>query len=176
MSHTNQLLFCGKLTKIHGLHGGVLSTIISEHWEIIYKSVVDINNNPINILDYRLHNKKKNQYILKIQSINTLELAHNLIGKEIFIAKEVLHQLIPKNEESFFFYEIINLPVLDNHNNVIGEVTNVQNFGAGDMLDLKLNTIGERTISFDNYFVEEVNLEQKYLKLTQKGTHYLFYK
>ncbi len=132
----------GKLTQVHGLKGGM--------------KLLSFMKIPADIFSYELKDKnekiyeitrigsplKKNLFLVSVAKISTRELADELKGTEIFVDKNKLD----KNE--FLHENLIGLKVIDLDKKPVGIVVSIQNYGGGDILEIKDNNDKKRLISF----------------------------
>lgn len=98
----------------------------------------------------------KNAIVAKIQGTNSRSEAEALQGTELFVDREVLPD--PDNEE-WYYSDLISLKVFDRENQLIGVVSTVQNFGAGDLIEITPVSGGDSVlVPFTTNFVPEVDL------------------
>ncbi len=132
----------GKLVNTHGLKGGM--------------KLLSFMKNPVDIFLYDLQNSdeekieitkigsplKKNLFLVSIKEISTKEQADDMKEAEIFIDKKKL------NKNEFLHENLMGLKVIDLEKSPIGIVISVQNYGAGDILEIKDKDDKVRLISF----------------------------
>jgi len=68
-----------------------------------------------------------------LQNCNTRNCAEKLNGKKIFIDKNNL----PKTKKEYFYISLINCVVMTSNNKLLGNIINIDNFGAGDLINIK---------------------------------------
>jgi 16S rRNA processing protein RimM len=105
--------------------------------------------------------------IVKITGINDRNLAEKIRGTELFCNRDDFKNL-PKDE--FYYTDLIGLEVIDNNRKIIGKVINVNDYGAGGMVeiefsdnDLKIDKI--MNFAFNHQFFPEVDLNQGFIQL-----------
>lgn len=76
----------------------------------------------------------KGGVIARTQEITTPEQADALRGLELFIARAALPE---PDEDEFYLADLIGLEARDVDGGVIGQIKAVQNFGAGDLLEIQ---------------------------------------
>ena len=131
MKKDSQFILVGIISSAHGIKG-----------DIIVKSYTS----PIhNILDLKLFNNKNS--IFPIQKIRIIpkgiicryaqcqdrNQAEALMGTKLYCLKE---DFLKTNEEEFYFEDLKNLSVLDSRRKKIGIISEVFNFGAGDLIEI----------------------------------------
>jgi 16S rRNA processing protein RimM len=72
----------------------------------------------------------------KLEKCNSINCAEKLNGKKIFI--DINH--LPKNKKNqFYIFDLINCEVRTSKNILLGNVIDIDNFGAGDLIKIKKN-------------------------------------
>ena len=71
--------------------------------------------------------------IVRFQGIGDRDAAEALKGARLYVARE---HLPPAGDEEFYHTDLIGLTVLDQGDAVIGSVSAVMNYGAGDLLEI----------------------------------------
>ena len=79
--------------------------------------------------------------VAKISGIKDRGSAEALKGLELYVARDLLPEL---KENEYYFADLIGLEVVDMEDNVIGKVKSVDNFGAGDVMEIAIK--GEKSI------------------------------
>jgi 16S rRNA processing protein RimM len=74
--------------------------------------------------------------ILKLRGITTREQAESLAGVELSVAREALPPV--DDEDDFYHADLVGLAAVDPAGEALGTVVAIHNFGAGDMLELRL--------------------------------------
>src|SRR5262245_31510531 len=87
---------------------------------------------PFEVLDLRLQG---NIVVARLKGIGDRSAAEALTGTELFVERAALPDKL--EEEEFYHADLIGMDVLDERGNQLGKVTAVQNFGAGDILEVK---------------------------------------
>ena len=123
----------GKIVTAHGIRGGlkVFSYLEKpENFEKYKRFYIDGKE-----IKLELNFIKGTTVVIDIEGLRKRELAEALIGKEIFIGKDELPEL--KGDE-FYYSDLIGLKVVEKATGKdIGEITAVENFGAGDLFEIK---------------------------------------
>jgi 16S rRNA processing protein RimM len=98
----------------------------------------------------------KGGVIARAKEIETKEQADALRGLELFIPREALP---PPEEDEFYLADLIGLSVVDPEGAAIGVVKTVQDFGAGDLLEIDPATGGPSWwLPFTREAVPEVHI------------------
>jgi len=99
---------------------------------------------------------------VKIAGVTTRNDAEALIGTELYVPRSALPEL---DEDEFYLSDLIGLDVcLKTPDKKIGKVAAFQNFGAGDIIEIKLNGQKEtEMLPFTKAYVPTVNVEDGYI-------------
>ena len=92
-----------------------------------------------------------------LHNCNTRNCAEKLNGKKIFIDKNDL----PKKKNQFYIFDLINCEVKTSKNNLLGNIINIDNFGAGDLIKIKKNNNKSFYIPMNEDNVVKVDLKKK---------------
>ncbi len=152
------LIHIGTILATSGLKGQVKAKIFLDSFKNINDIYpVYINNKSIetNISFIRLH---KNNKIISLKSVNTIEKAKTLIGKKLFIERKMLPKI--KSGE-YYFSDIVGFTIKLINNKKLGIVKNILNFGAGDILEVQLAKNKSILVPIDNNTFKKVNLKTK---------------
>lgn len=101
---------------------------------------------------------------IKIKGVDDRTLAETMIGTELYAPRGVLPEL--KDEETFYETDLVGLTVLDENKKEVAKVIGFYNFGAGDILEIKLSTGRSEMLPFNKTYVPEINLEEGYIIVT----------
>ena len=82
-----------------------------------------------------LKNKHKGDvWLADIDGINNKEDADALKATKLYCDRD---QLTPPSDDEIYFADMVGMQCVDEDGTIVGEVTSVDNFGAGDLLDIK---------------------------------------
>lgn len=152
-----------KITSAHGIKGYVkIISFASNPSDIIKYSdkVFDQKNQPYKIkIIGAVPNQNNDLFIAQIEGVNDRTSAEMLRGIELSIERKYL----PKAKKGEFYYiDLVGLEVRDLENKIIGKVLEVNDFGAGGVVEIDFNGRAEN-FSFTNQIFPEVNLDEGYL-------------
>ncbi len=102
--------------------------------------------------------------VARIEGVTTREAAEKLKGLALYIPRDALPG--PEDKDDFYQADLIGLSAFLVSGEALGEVVAVQNFGAGDLLEIKLAS-EPRTVlvPFTREIVPEINLEARKLTI-----------
>ena len=123
--------------------------ILKNTKEKVYLDLNDKKNNP--------HEKKI--FIAKLTSSKNIETSRNLIGEELLAQKNKF----PKCKKNDFFYsDLEECNVLDLNNNLIGKISGIFNYGAGDILEITKNKDNSTMlINFNKHNFPKISIKEK---------------
>lgn len=97
-----------------------------------------------------------NALVASVEGIKTKEEADALKGLRLFAARDQLPAL---PDDEFYHTDLIGLTVLDTGGNTLGKIQTVQNHGASDLLEIKLeNSSATVLLPFTSEVVPTVDL------------------
>ena len=123
--------------------------ILKNTKEKVYLDLNDKKNNP----------QEKKIFIAKLTSSKNIETSRNLIGEELLAQKNKF----PKCKKNDFFYsDLEECNVLDLNNNLIGKISGIFNYGAGDILEITKNEDNSTMlINFNKNNFPKISIKEK---------------
>ena len=152
---TNEtLVLLGVIGAPHGIKGQVKITTYTESPENLtaYGALTDKTGKK----QFNVHIERvlENHVIARIEGCLDRTAVEKLRGQELYVPRDRL----PKLEDGEFYIEdLIGLLVKDNHNFVIGEIISIQNFGAGNVVEMKTMEGKNEFHAFDHF--HDINIE-----------------
>lgn len=129
----SQLVCVGQIVNVHGIKGMVkIRPYLKNPMGIgTFGPLSDKSGKQF--FDVRASHEKNGFVLAHVKGIDDRTAAERLKGVELYVAKSAL----PKAPTDVFYYaDLIGLVVREN-NQEIGKVVSVQNYGAGDILEIK---------------------------------------
>lgn len=159
MTLDSKFIKIGKILSPHGVKGQ-LKIFLSPSFEKNDK--VQYFDSEGNKLDIKIGNfAKNNVYIGSISSISERSEAEKYIKKEIYILKELLNQ---KSSDEFYYYELEGLDVFSEKNEKLGQITQIYNFGSGDIIEIEFLDNSKEMFPFRKDIFLEINKDHVILK------------
>lgn len=155
-------MLLGEIGAAQGLKGEVRLHSFTEEEEAItaYGPLEDETGHVIEIEALRATPKA---LIARVKGVTTREGAEALTGTKLYIPRSRLPE---REEEEWYHAELIGLAALDRDGMTIGRVVAIQNFGAGDLLELAPANGGPTVlIPFTRETVPEIDVEGERLTL-----------
>ena len=161
----------GKIVGVHGIRGEVkVKSFTAVDKDIAsYGDLTDKNNKQT--FSIKVTGHSKDLLRIKIKGVEDRTKAETLIGTELYAERGVLPEL--KNEDVFYETDLVGLKVLDEQKNEIAKVIGFYNFGAGDILEIKLKSGKAEMLPFNKGYVPEINLNEGYIIVASAGMVFL---
>lgn len=145
----------GEISGVHGIRGDLLVRAYTAAPEAIasYGPLSDATGTKTFALSIvRVTDKG---VVARIAGISDRTAAEALRGTKLFVARARL----PETETSEFYHsDLIGLKALAEDGTPLGDIVSVQNFGAGDLLELKPPEGASEFIPFEDQWVPDVDL------------------
>jgi 16S rRNA processing protein RimM len=114
------------------------------------------------------HFEKKGAMVCGIEGITDRTAVERLVGKELYIDRAVLPDT--EDDDEFYYSDLEGLEIRSPKGDIIGHVVRVQNFGAGELLDVVITSSQDKQeshfIPFNKECVPEVNVTDGYITIT----------
>ena len=92
-----------------------------------------------------------------IDGVTDRSQAEALKGTRLYVSRETLPAL---EDDEFYFADLVGLAVEDERQGVIGQIQAVHDFGAGDILEVRLNETGRNVmVPFTREVIPNVDIE-----------------
>lgn len=154
----------GAIVGVHGIKGEVKVKSFTEPDTNIDKYGKVENKNGNRTFELKVVGRSKELLRVKIKGVDDRTMAETLIGNGFYINREVLPDL--EDEDEFYEADLIGLEVRQN-NQVIGTVAGLYNFGAGEIIEIKLNSTGKlEMLPFTKAYVPDVKVSDGYITVT----------
>ncbi len=154
------LIKAGKIVAPHGIRGGLKIYSYLENAADFgkYKSFIVDGQ----LQELALNFVKENVAVVHFKNVTKREMAEALVNKEVYLDKNLLPQ--PKQDE-FFYGDLIGMKVINRENGQeIGEVASVDNFGAGDVIEIKFNSDGKKQMfAFTKKTFPKIDVSKKHI-------------
>lgn len=147
----------GRITGAHGIRGEV--TVAS--WAAIAEDIAAYG--PLSSADGRRALTLKvvrvtpKGVIARVQGVNDRNGAEALAGTDLYIDRS---RLPAAAEDEFYHSDLIGLDAVSPEGTEIGHIVGVENFGAGDLIEIRLTgTLKTEFVPFSDAFVPDVDLD-----------------
>ena len=125
----------GVITAAHGVRGEVkIKSFTAKAEDIAAYGPLYLDDGERTLTITRLRPAKK-LLIARIEGITDRNAAEALKGRRLTLPRERLPE--PEEEDEFYHEDLVGLAVFDPAGERVGTVVAVQNFGAGDLLEIR---------------------------------------
>ncbi len=158
MLNKSGFVLIGKIAMAHGIKGLVKIQSFTKNPGdfVIYGPIFDDNQNELKI---KIDRVLQNGIVLsQIENVSDRTAAEKLRGLNLYVKRDKLPET--DNTDSFYAHDLIGLNVFDEDNNDLGSVISVQNYGAGDILEIGAKE-NSKLVLFHNNFVKSIDLQNK---------------
>lgn len=127
-------LCVGEISTAHGVRGLVKVRAYSADIKILqdlgplYTSETGEKTHTL-----KLKHQAGGVWVAEVDGVTDRNVAETLRGTKLWIGRDQLPQL----EDGFYYDDLIGMKVVDTAGAPVGEVTGLDDFGAGDLLDIK---------------------------------------
>ncbi|MCP4355551.1 MAG: 16S rRNA processing protein RimM [Proteobacteria bacterium] len=160
-------LCVGVITQPHGLSGEVVLKPLLDNIDLLKKGVVlkSIDDEEFKIEAIRSSNKG---LLTKFANIKNRNEAENSRKIYLYVSCD---ELPAESEEEIYYYDLVTYKLIDDANNILGEVAKVFDAGANTILDVKLSILKEEDgkikknilIPYTHDVILDVNKKEKTL-------------
>ena len=126
-----------------------------------YGKLYDANGRAFEVLDTRI---AKDMVVTRFKGINDRNAAEALTGTELFIDRALLGDQLSADDD-YLHADLIGLEAIDETGVSHGRVTAVQNFGAGDILEISKNRGHTIAVPFSKAAVPDIDFSTRTLTL-----------
>jgi 16S rRNA processing protein RimM len=163
-----ECFYLGKVTKLHSFKGELeifLDVDQPEAYHDLDMFYVEMNQKQSLLVPHfveSLQPKRNNHCRVKIEDIDSEELATTLVNKAIYLPLDELPEL---GKDQFYYHEIIGFEVEDDEFGKIGSVTSVADQGVNHMLVVERDE-KEILIPINDAFFRGIDKNKKEIYIT----------
>jgi len=153
----SELICVGAVTGARGIKGDIRIKSFTADPEAIsdYGPLYDKTGSQT--YDLQVTGQAKGQLTARMKGINDRTAAEKLRGLQLFIPRDILPA--PQDDE-FYFSDLIGLRAEDLEGNALGTIRSVDNFGAGDVLEIGGGVPGDLMVPFTKDTVPRVEIDK----------------
>ena len=128
-------ILIAEITGAHGVRGLVKIRCHADDPGLLETGPVFTSEGGDAALTIALKNPQKSHWIAEVSGVATRESAEALRGTKLYLARDALPE--PDDGETYYI-DLIGLIAQDaQQGTALGKIVSVQNFGAGDLLEIK---------------------------------------
>lgn len=152
------LVSIGKIVAAHGVKGLVKILPYGGDISLLKGEVFTKDNAPLEIT---LKNSAGKYILASVKNITDRDQAEDIAGTEIFTTQENLPDL---NDNQYYIKDLIGLSAVED-GKTIGKIIAIDNFGAGDLIEIKPKSGDSFYVPFQDDIVK-VKINEGLIELT----------
>lgn len=154
------LVAVGVITGAHGIKGQVKLRSFTNNPQDIENYTPLLNDSGTRRFELQIDGETRQGLIATIKGIKDRNTAEVLKGTQLFTEKS---KLPPAEEEEFYYDELIGQEVRDNAGAVLGKVVALYDFGAGDIIEIKMAAGSKEMYPFTRQNFPEIHSKEGYI-------------
>lgn len=144
----------GKIATVHGVRGLVKITVYADDPHLLDRhGPVFTGEQGNDTLAVTLKNPMNKHWIGEIEGITDRDAAETLRDTELWIDRDCLP---PTDEDEYYVSDLIGMTAIDADGQAVGTIIAVDNFGAGDLLEIKPAAGASFYLPFISDYVPEI--------------------
>tara|TARA_R110001592_G_scaffold16881_20_gene71811 strand:+ start:642 stop:1166 length:525 start_codon:yes stop_codon:yes gene_type:complete len=161
-TNTSEKRICiGKISSAHGVKGLVKILPYCEDTSLL-NGVLFTEETGNKTLTVTLKNSAGKFILAHIEGITTPEDA-KLLKCSLYVPREALPDI--DDQDEFYIEDLIGLDALNDQGDKIGSVLALENFGAGDLLEIKPPSGSTYYVPFDDDYITAIDLDSRTITL-----------
>ena len=157
---TEDKVCLGAIVGVHGIRGEVKVKSFSEDEKNLTHYGLLSNDKGDKSFDIKIVGHSKELLRCKIKGVEDRTTAEALIGTGLYVKRDLLP---PLKDEEFYHTDLIGLEAKNSSGEVLGRVNALYNFGAGDILEIKMADGSLEMVPFTKSFVPVINIKDGYI-------------
>ncbi len=151
-------ILIGKIATAHGIKGFVKLDVYADDEQLLNGTVFTADTGTDSVTLSFKHSTG-NQIVAAVDGITDRNDAEKLRGTKLYVDRDALPAA---NDDEFYYEDLIGMNVIDAQGAAIGLVLGVDNFGAGDLLDIRKTGSAESFyLLFSDDTILDVNLAER---------------
>ena len=150
----------GAIVGVHGIRGEVKVKSFSDDERHLIRYGALSNESGDRTFDVKIVGHSKELLRVKIKGVDDRNTAETLIGTGLYVNRDVLPKL---DDEEYYHTDLIGLEARLQNGDAIGSVNAIYNFGAGDLIELKLKDGQLEMLPFTKQFVPVIDVKNHFI-------------
>ena len=150
----------GAVVGVHGIKGEVKVKCFSDNEKNLTRYGDVTNEAGDKSFSLKIVGHSKELLRVKVKGVDDRNTAETLVGTAFYVERDLLPEL---KEDEFYHTDLIGLDVRNSEGEKIGEVNALYNFGAGDIIELKLNNGSLEMLPFTASYVPTINVKEHHI-------------
>ena len=146
----------GVIVGSHGLRGlvKIKSFMVVSEDIVVHGPLTDKNGKRSFVLE--LVSSSKKGLVAKLEGVTTRDASEALKGLELYLSRDLLPNL---KEDEFYYSDLIGLVVENTNGEIVGTVSMVDNYGAGEIIEVDLREGGTAMYRMSLGVIPEIDLK-----------------
>ena len=166
-AHTSSNSACrvciAKIAQTHGVKGLVKLFLYAENPDLVNAPTLYTSKKNADTLKLTLKNPAGKYWLASIDGITNKEDAEAFRGTELWLPREDLPEI--EDEDEFYHQDLLGLDVFNASDELIGTVKSLDNFGAGDLLEISYKHGADFYLPFTKEAVPTINIAENRIKI-----------
>ena len=159
---SDRKLLMGRIVAAHGIKGEVRIQSFTDEPLALADYGALATDRPGLVIEIETARATTNVLVARLKGIGDRSAAEKLNGVELYVDRDQLPP--PDADDDFYHADLIGLDARLSDGTVIGKVTAIPNFGAGDLIEIRDARTGDTFLyPFSKAVVPEVRLAEGYL-------------
>lgn len=150
----------GAIVGVHGIRGEVKVKTFTEDERNLTKYGRLLNEAGTREFDLKIVGHSKELLRVKVKGVDDRNLAETLIGTGLYIERSRLPE---PEEDEFYHADLIGLEARSKGGEILGEVNALYNFGAGDLIELKMADGHFEMLPFTMEYVPDIDIKNGFI-------------
>jgi 16S rRNA processing protein RimM len=165
MENTEKRICLGEIVAAHGIKGHVKIKTFTEIPERVgaYGPLYDDKNKTYIV--HVMRPASEHAAIAAIEGINSRNDAESLRGTSLYIDRDQLPDL---DNDQMYHEDLMGLSVCTSEKGIIGYILSVQNYGAGDFIDIMLNDHRQATLPLHDESICHIDMDEKKMTINEE--------
>ena len=146
----------GTVTGPHGLKGDVKLKSYTENPKDVAAFGPVTDKSGKQSFEIRIISAKQKGLVVELSGVRGREAAEAIGGTDLYMSRDLLPEL---EEDEFYYSDLIGLPVEHQNGEAIGVVSLVDNYGAGEVMEVDLKDGGTEMFQMSREVVPEIDLK-----------------
>ncbi len=160
---TPERICVAKIATAHGVRGLVKLHVFVENLDLL-KNTLYTSEIGQDTLTLTLKNATAKHWLAQIMGVNDRNDAETMRGIELYISKSDMPKL---SNGEMYVSDMIGLPVIDENQNEVGHVLALENYGAGDLLEIKPENEASFYLPYNDQNILKKSSEQIIVKIPE---------
>ncbi len=149
-------ILIGEIATAHGIKGYVKVRSFVDDETLLESPSLFTDESSSKTISLKLKNAIKNDWVAQVISVNDRNAAELLRGTKLYLNRDDFPQT---NDDEFYIEDLKGMRAIDGNGQEIGTIIKVDNFGGGDLLDIKPPSGSSFYIPFTDETIINIDME-----------------